>query len=1126
MTVVEYFMSFLSSLGLTSDRMPIFVAVVALAIAVLLAKPFLRRLGRVVEELFFSNWQLALLASTGLVLSLASGWTTWDGMRNFTGEPLLSLMITFGIQGVMLIVAWLIGESFATGMGQARPDGKITDRKFGEDSGLKLALVLVLAGIATSAVAGLIHYTRSGLDAEGVSRVFAYVGGAILFAGVLIVAARAQTLRSYFDATRVMVRTAVLWVMFLACMATSVFFSFDSLFSTIFPQSERQRAAELRAQNQVAGIVNDIGATIVRSQVTESERLFQTDGWKAYEAHLVNLGRNAQASQGEVERYFQSQMEDRRRSIAQQQERIATAQSGQAGLAQKKLSLTEELSRLKGERPGLADDFAKRKTDVEAINKEIDAKRVEAMAEARGVEGTGKVGEGPIFRQRKAEEASLRDKLRIAEERLRDAQKRFQAVDARLTQIERELSLVDGDIAKLRGEAQTAEQRIRLAEEAKQGDEGPKLDPSRVLPMFEKARVEFRQTPKAELLAQVQQMCSQLYGAMTSTPATKDKVRGVDCDPKTAAEAASRVFALNAGVLAFQANCAGGDKLAQYKGVDALFGFARKCVQDSGLPSKETDELRQKINFAELNRDDKANRFVVTWNAFQDGNRLAYLALAIAIAIDGLVFMSGLFGANAVRSPLSDVPTTKARSAEQLERIVDNALLPHRYENARIATEAMHPDNSRAGYSAVVHMTELDPHAASVVRKVLNAGATIDAVHRDELDPSRYFVRRELYEFLAIAGARAFEKHGKSVQEDVAEKVRLAELEKLLAVELMPEVQANAEVVMGYTHPMNATDDGFMSEIVMTEVADRDRRLVKGVLNAGASHRAVRREKGESVRYEIHSDLYKALARLRVRVMMSGSPQAMGAGAIAGGAVRGPALGGNTPETPRIAHHGAEFAEPYREAPEVSVPTTISAVPNTAPDAEPATVPTAGSFEDEIAEHFAREMNLQTQLVTYLRDQSTLIDTAALQRALDAVMMQDDQLRRILRQARSSIETSIDEALQNFSGLPAGPADGHIALNTLAEILRQSVPVILLTPGLAYDNVVNKMEAELSEDAAAGRLDKARQKKLQMVIDHRSDLSKAQYTDDHWRAVQRSLQRFATGLATLAGVDQRPARLG
>ena len=74
------------------------------------------RAANTIEDTIFTNWRLALLAATGIVLSLASGWTTWDGMRNFTNEPTLSLMITFGIQGVMLIVAWLIGESFATGM--------------------------------------------------------------------------------------------------------------------------------------------------------------------------------------------------------------------------------------------------------------------------------------------------------------------------------------------------------------------------------------------------------------------------------------------------------------------------------------------------------------------------------------------------------------------------------------------------------------------------------------------------------------------------------------------------------------------------------------------------------------------------------------------------------------------------------------------------------------------------------------------------------------------------------------------------------------------------------------------------------------------------------------------------
>ena len=76
-----------------------------------------------IHKALTENWQLTLLASTGIALSLASAYTTFDGLRNFTSAPLLSIFISFGIQGVMLIVAWLIGESFATGMSQQTSDG-------------------------------------------------------------------------------------------------------------------------------------------------------------------------------------------------------------------------------------------------------------------------------------------------------------------------------------------------------------------------------------------------------------------------------------------------------------------------------------------------------------------------------------------------------------------------------------------------------------------------------------------------------------------------------------------------------------------------------------------------------------------------------------------------------------------------------------------------------------------------------------------------------------------------------------------------------------------------------------------------------------------------------------------
>src|SRR5262249_17381360 len=157
----------------------------------------------------------------------------------------------------------------------------------------------------------------------------------------------------------------------------------------------------------------------------EAERLFETDGWKAYDKQLVGLSRQAQDAQGEIEKYFVQQMEERRRAINQQQERIATAQSGQAGLAGKKLSLTEELSRLKAERPGLAAEYAQHRSELDAKAREIDAKRIEGMAENRGVEGTMKQGKGPVWRQRMAELGGLNDQYKIKEERTKDAYKRL-----------------------------------------------------------------------------------------------------------------------------------------------------------------------------------------------------------------------------------------------------------------------------------------------------------------------------------------------------------------------------------------------------------------------------------------------------------------------------------------------------------------------------------------------------------------------------------------------------------------------------------------------------------------------------------------------------------------------------
>jgi hypothetical protein len=865
-----------SKLSPLLGNVTLFAAVVIGVVLLLSLTGIGRRAWKRLEETILSNWRLALLGATGIVLSLASGYTTWDGMRNFTGEPLLSGMITFGIQGVMLIVAWLIGESFATGMSERAPDGQV---RRPADAAIGMMLGLVLGGIVFVWLlrqTGAATWSVGMIPEVNVARfadVSMYFAMALILVAIIVFNRGSGLSLPYIQSTRVIIRNAMLWVMFLATMATSVFFSFDSLFTAIFPQSERQRAAELRAQNQVAGIVADIGTTIESRSHTAREELFRSPGWTAYDAHLANLAKASQGAEAEIERFFVQQMEARRRGIAEQQERIATAVSGQAGLVSRKTALTDELARIKGERPGLAADLAEKKTELENRAKGVDAKRVEAMAEERGAEGTLKVGKGQVYRQRMDELGKLQDAYKIQEERARDAQKRVSATDTRIAQLERELAAVDGDIAKLRGEASTAEQRIKVAEDVKVGEDGPKVDPARVRAAFEGARADFRQQPDAARLGALQQLCNQLYGALAATPATRERVRTIDCDPKQASEAAAVVFGLNAGIKAFETGCAGGDRLAQHKTADDLFGLARKCLADSGLPSKETDQLRAKINFIELSRDDKAHRFVVTWNAFNDGNRLAYLALAIAIAIDALVFMSGLFGANAVRSPLSGIPREQGMNARELEAIIENALLPDRFAIAKLVLGALHPITNDEGYVAEVDPGLLDPESAARVREVLNAGSTIGAVRREG---RRYLVRAELFQFLSVVAKRAFEASMESHKEDVGQRIRLDELEKFVMVALLPNVSSATETVLSHLHPIDETH-GFMSEVFLKEIEKDDpanARAVRNVLNVGAAHSVVQRQQGDDGRYFIHADLYKTLLRLRARMLLIGEPHA------------------------------------------------------------------------------------------------------------------------------------------------------------------------------------------------------------------------------------------------------------
>ena len=1089
------------------------------------------QLTRNLEDNVLNNWRLVLLGVTGIVLSLASGWTTWDGMRNFTHEPLLSFMITFGIQGVMLIAAWLIGESFATGMNQRAEDG--APSRSGTDTALGMIIgILLFVAIAAWGMRFLnVQETATGIQA-GVNWNNLANGALILVIAMLALASlmvnrKSEVVSPYLQGSRVIARNAVLWVMFLACMGTSVFFSFDSLFSNIFPQSERQRAAAIRTTNQVAGIVADIGRLAARRQLSAAEQLFETDQWRNYEQQLNKLSALAQTAPELIRQQIRRELEERNRQLKKLQEKHANALSAQAGLAARKLQLSEEISRLAGKRPGLASETLKPKADVARLQRELDEQRAKTLAEERGVEGSLKIGRGPKYRESREAEALIRSRLEVARKRLKNAEDRLMNIDRQMASYKAELAQIDGDLAKLKGEAATAEQLIRVTKTNNGSRENASFDPAVGLAQLERARQSFHQSPAQETLIRIQSSCGTIHSAMMRVDSLKDRAARITCDPGPASEAASPVFALNAGLKAFEANCAGGSKLPTTGGTDSMLRFGRQCLQDSGLPSKDTAALGAKLSSVELSRDDKAHRFVVTWNAFQDGNSLAFLALGIAIAIDALVFMSGIFGANVVRSPLSDVPSPIARSAKQLDAIIDNALLPDRFENSGLALAAMHPITPQDGFTQEVILDGINNSHDERVRKVLNAGATIGAVKR--IAPGHYYARSALFEYLSVVAKREFDSnkaHGK-----------LNELQKLVGVALLPDVGTNSEFVLSYLHPIDEKN-GFTSEVFLSEVDPSHLRTLRNVLNAGSTLQVVQRDKDDSTRYYIHADLYKTLARIRASALFSpagdGRPQITAqsnadSGSSFGGSLNSPlepaattslpvkqrqtrlltesirAQKENSGSDPTQAQQARRTAmsPPNRPAGPIGETTTT----NLRPLAEPADIDPR--LLQQVGDDLARAIGLAAGAYGRFTDSGIMQYAKATIDALHGLDRRAGDLWKHfefeLNDARRKLYEARKRLLRRTETNPAYQR----AVKKLSREIETVLEPLLLTPGGPYERVVDDLIKKMEPPAGEGKLDAREEAILALLKRHKTLLAKNQRrTAEDWRAVAELIANY------------------
>ena len=466
----------------------------------------------------------------------------------------------------------------------------------------------------------------------------------------------------------------------------------------------------------------------------------------------------------------------------------------------------------------------------------------------------------------------------------------------------------------------------------------------------------------------------------------------------------------------------------------------------------------------------------MTLNAFQDGNRLAYLALTIAIAIDSLVFMSGLFGANAVRSPLSDVPSLKARSASQLEGIIENSLLPDTYETARATLHAMRPIAPFNGFIAEVWIPN-DGSGNSHVMGVLNAGATIGAVARDPARSDHYFIRAELFEFLSVVAKKAFEAD--------KDKGRLAELERAVGVALLRDVPSNVQTVQDALHPMNE-DRGFSAEVRLKETHPADIQVIRKVLNAGASFGAVQRVGNDPTHFFVHRDLVRTLSNIQARLMVSGAynrPQ-----------IASQREGGE--------RHGGQMNE-YR----APVQGRDAQAQLAAPTMPKARVLTDEDIRQQFIDQLIQAIGVKPEV--YARATGPAIGAAiSAGEAFNHVRERNPILARSLRDRDERAEKAFFDAYSTIQSRIADHDERGIdLLNEAYEELRNKWPVIMLMPEGPYENLFEGLIAQLEPGAGAGRLSVEDRNLLLQLKSLKAQLSaSARNSVEDWRRLEGAFQ--------------------
>jgi hypothetical protein len=434
---------------------------------------------------------------------------------------------------------------------------------------------------------------------------------------------------------------------FLICISTSVFFSWAALFGTINTEEERSRTRIIRAQRAVEDVNSALFQRLSALQREQVQVMINARAYADWSQALEKIGAVALNARAVIETQRDAAVTRAAQRIQNLEAQKAALLSEAAEREQVAATAERERARLAASRPEIDARVNRLRSEVEQAAAAVVVQEGLMEAEDKGGAAGSGAGRGPIWRQ-------LRDTRNILKAEWNTQSRLFNAAEAELMRTDQRIQELSANIAAARGatvDAEIATIQTRL----KEIQAAPSLAGGAAAGGLEEdvdgmndALANFQSTFDLAALDKAAAQCNVLYDILRANETLAQRIDRVSCDRSGLASYLKPIRQASDAQLALAGRCAlGGVNALDVSTLrfDQAISYGRDCITVSRLPVELAADLRNEFDRLVNEEAPNATAFVQTMNAWAGRNKLAYLALAIAIFIDLLVLFSGLIGA-------------------------------------------------------------------------------------------------------------------------------------------------------------------------------------------------------------------------------------------------------------------------------------------------------------------------------------------------------------------------------------------------------------------------------------------------------------------------------------------------